>query len=61
MFQTETRVVADAESIVGDIGNEHVISETRQRSRSSYLEESKQEKDQSCFKVITCFAIQQNE
>jgi len=54
-------MVLRAGSVIGDIGNSNVISKTRQKALEVRFEESRQDKSRSCVKVVTCFAIQENE
>ena len=50
-----------AGSDVGDIGNSNMVSEHWVRGSMFVSRKSRQDRSRSCFKVITCFAIQENE
>jgi hypothetical protein len=50
-----------AQSRVGNIDNNNVISQNKTKGWRFVLRKSKQDRIRSWFKVITCFAIQENE
>jgi hypothetical protein len=46
---------------VDDIGDNTVISENKTRGSMFVSRKSEHNKSRSCFQVITCFAIQENQ